>query len=336
LIHIQTSEDDDLIARLNKLMEINKRKNDETFGPSTPSSAVPPAIPPVVSPTVSNTSDTIVVDANRRGQTPESLTRNGDRNVPAGQSPIQAALEKEVEKGSQAPTALMHPFQTHKSSEKNVKVVNGKTLQTVDTPFGLGKFPTKRHAADAPNGVEVAPAKIQTPVEPSKEQKKVLKSKTGRKQPSINDEVLQEAPSKQMKPRPKPDAKVPTLKRQEASIKQVGPQAKSNVNVPATREQSPVKAPNQSSSTSKAPVQGLQQKPQATSNGGLKDLCRELPKMVSEHLAIQIAARYMPGEDSLHSSLKKISTITIRHLEADLEWALKKHEDDEDDEAGAA
>jgi hypothetical protein len=58
--------------------------------------------------------------------------------------------------------------------------------------------------------------------------------------------------------------------------------------------------------------------------------------MVSEHLAIQIAARYMPGEDSLHSSLKKISTITIRHLEADLEWALKKHEDDEDDEAGAA
>jgi hypothetical protein len=321
------------MARLDKLMEINKRKNDETFGPSTPSSTVPPAIPPVASPAVSNTSDTIVVDVNGRGQTPERPTRNGDRNVPAGQSPIRAALEKEIEKGSQAPTALMHPVETQNSSEKNFKVVNGKTQEAVDTPFALGKFPTKKHAAGATNGVEVAPARIKTSPEPASEQKKVLKLKTGGKQQSVNDEVLQEAPSKQIKPRPKPDAKAPTLQGQGASIKQTGLQAKSNVNVAATQKQSPVKAPDQSSSTSSAPVQGPQHKPQATSNGGLRDLCRELPKIVSEHLATEIVARYMPGQDGLHSELKKIFTITIRHLEADLEWALKKHEDDE---AGAA
>ena len=332
---MQTSEDDDPMARLNKLMEINKRKNDETFGPSTPSSTAPPAIPAVASPAVSNTSDTIVVNVNRRGHTPERPTRDDDGNVPASQSPIQAALENEIEKGSQAPTALVHPVQTQKSNEKNVQALYGKTQHTFDTPFGLGKFPSK-NAAGAKNGVEVAAAKIRTSVEPAKEQKKVLKLKTGGKQPGVNDEVPQEGPNKQMKPRPKPDAKVPTLQHQEASIKQVGPQAKPNINVAATQKQSPVKAPNQSSSTSKAPVQGLQQKPQATSNGGLKDLCRELPKMVSEHLAIQIAARYMPGQDGLYGELKKISTITIRHLEADLEWALKKHGDDEDDEAGAA
>jgi hypothetical protein len=336
---MQTSEDEDPMARLNKLMEINKRKNDETFGPSTPSSTAPPAIPPVVSPVVSpavsNTSDTIVVDVNRRGHNPESPTRNGDGNVSAGQSHIQPALEKEIEKGSQAPTALMHLVQTQKSSEKNVQAANGKTQDAFDTPFGLGKFPSK-NAAGAKNGVEVAAVKTRTSVGPAKKQKKVLKLKTGGKQPGVNDEVLQEGLNKQMKLRLKLGAKVPILQHQEASIKQVGQQAKPNVNVAATQKQSPIKAPNQSSSTSKAPVQGPQQKPQATSNGGLKDLCRELPKMVSEHLAIQIAARYMPGQDGLHSELKKISTITIRHLEADLEWALKKHEDDEDDEAGAA
>jgi hypothetical protein len=293
---MQTS-DDDPMARLNKMIEINKLKNDETFGPWTPSTAG------------SNTSDTIIVDPDRDSQGPESPTRNRRPNAPVenvfrGQSPIQAALEKEFKKGSQAPAAQIHSSQNQKFAEKNAQVINATSKNTIDTPFGLAKFPTKKHAAGARDSAEVAAASIQQSPEPANGQIR-LNLKTHGIQSGVSAEVVQKELMKKADPQPKLGVDVLTLQHQEASSKQMGPPAKPSFDISATQQQS-----------------------RASPNGGQKDLCRELSKVFADNLAMQIMAKRLPGQEALSSELENIFATTIRHLEADLKWALKKHEDD--------